>query len=122
MLSSLPRHLLQINGYLREILELSRYVARNTEERREFGLEKAYDKLRKLLGSPTTELGLPGKVDRALANAGINAIGVLSTKTESELLQCRGIDKKSLEQIRDRLGALGLTLGMTFNSEIYRGN
>ena len=39
-------------------------------------------------------------------------------KTEQEMLKYRNFGKKSLNEIKDKLAALGLTLGMTFENDM----
>jgi DNA-directed RNA polymerase subunit alpha len=38
-------------------------------------------------------------------------------KTEAEMLKYRNFGKKSLNEIKDKLASLGLTLGMTFEPD-----
>jgi len=42
----------------------------------------------------------------------------LAMKTEQEMLKYRNFGKKSLNEIKDKLQALGLTLGMTFEPDL----
>jgi len=42
-------------------------------------------------------------------------------KSESEMLKYRNFGKKSLNEIKDKLTALGLSLGMTFESGLIDG-
>jgi DNA-directed RNA polymerase subunit alpha len=39
-------------------------------------------------------------------------------KTESEMLKYRNFGKKSLNEIKEKLAALGLTLGMSFETDL----
>jgi DNA-directed RNA polymerase subunit alpha len=39
-------------------------------------------------------------------------------KSEQEMLKYRNFGKKSLNEIKDKLQALGLTLGMTFEPDL----
>ena len=39
-------------------------------------------------------------------------------KTEQEMLKYRNFGKKSLNEIKEKLAALGLTLGMTFEADL----
>jgi DNA-directed RNA polymerase subunit alpha len=39
-------------------------------------------------------------------------------KSEQEMLKYRNFGKKSLNEIKDKLSGLGLTLGMTFEAEL----
>ena len=47
-----------------------------------------------------------------LRNASIRTIGDLTRKTEEEITKTRNFGKKSLQEIRDKLKARGLDLGM----------
>jgi DNA-directed RNA polymerase subunit alpha len=50
-----------------------------------------------------------------LNNANITTVGQLAQKTEAEMLKYRNFGKKSLNEIKDKLTALGLGLGMKFD-------
>jgi DNA-directed RNA polymerase subunit alpha len=56
-----------------------------------------------------------------LNNANITPVGQLAMKSESEMLKYRNFGKKSLNEIKDKLTALGLSLGMTFESGLIDG-
>jgi len=45
-----------------------------------------------------------------LKRAGINTIGDLSSRTENDMVKVRNLGKKSLEEVKQKLGALGLSL------------
>ena len=47
-----------------------------------------------------------------LENANIKYIGELVTKTESEMLKTKNFGRKSLNEIKDLLAEMGLSLGM----------
>jgi DNA-directed RNA polymerase subunit alpha len=47
-----------------------------------------------------------------LNNANITSVGQLAQKTEQEMLKYRNFGKKSLNEIKDKLTALNLSLGM----------
>jgi DNA-directed RNA polymerase subunit alpha len=49
-----------------------------------------------------------------LNNANITTVGQLAQKTEGEMLKYRNFGKKSLNEIKDKLQQLGLSLGMKF--------
>ena len=49
---------------------------------------------------------------QALLNAKIETIGALVQRTESELLKTRGFGRKSLQEVKDILAEMGLSLGM----------
>jgi DNA-directed RNA polymerase subunit alpha len=47
-----------------------------------------------------------------LKNANIKTIGDLITKTEGEMLKTKNFGRKSLNEIKDILAEMGLSLGM----------
>jgi DNA-directed RNA polymerase subunit alpha len=51
-----------------------------------------------------------------LNSANIATVGRLAMKTEAEMLKYRNFGKKSLNEIKDRLLQLGLSLGMKLES------
>jgi DNA-directed RNA polymerase subunit alpha len=53
-----------------------------------------------------------------LNNANITTVGQLAMKSEQEMLKYRNFGKKSLNEIKDKLAALGLSLGMTFEPDL----
>ena len=53
-----------------------------------------------------------------LNNANITTVGQLATKSEAEMLKYRNFGKKSLNEIKDKLVELGLSLGMTFEPSL----
>src|SRR5215212_11013382 len=75
--------------------------------------EKA--KLKKLLNMSVNEIELSVRAANCLNNANITTVGQLAMKTEAEMLKYRNFGKKSLNEIKDKLLALGLTLGMKFD-------
>jgi DNA-directed RNA polymerase subunit alpha len=44
-------------------------------------------------------------------------VGQLAMKSEAEMLKYRNFGKKSLNEIKEKLTALGLSLGMTFDAD-----
>ena len=56
------------------------------------------------------DLNLPARVSSALSGAGIRTIGGLTRKKESDLLEIEGIGKKAVDQIKEALAKLELTL------------
>ena len=51
-------------------------------------------------------------------NANITTVGELAMKTEQEMLKYRNFGKKSLNEIKEKLEALGLSLGMKFDERL----
>ncbi|MBI5397649.1 MAG: DNA-directed RNA polymerase subunit alpha [Verrucomicrobia bacterium] len=72
-------------------------------------------RLRKLLNMSVNEIELSVRAANCLNNANITSVGQLAMKTEAEMLKYRNFGKKSLNEIKDKLSALGLSLGMKFD-------
>lgn len=71
-------------------------------------------RLRKLLNMSVNEIELSVRAANCLNNANITTVGQLAQKTEAEMLKYRNFGKKSLNEIKDKLSQLGLSLGMKF--------
>jgi DNA-directed RNA polymerase subunit alpha len=65
-----------------------------------------------LMGKSVEELELSVMANNCLRNAGITAIGELVQRTEAELMKTKNFGKKSLQEIKDELNRIGLSLGM----------
>ena len=76
------------------------------------------NKLRKLLNMSVNELELSVRAANCLYNANITTVGELALKTEQEMLKYRNFGKKSLNEIKEKLEALGLSLGMKFDERL----
>ena len=108
--------LLQASAILRHHLDV--FVNFN-EEVIEFdetpaGVSEENMKLKKLLNMSVNEIELSVRAANCLNNANITTVGQLAQKTESEMLKYRNFGKKSLNEIKDKLQQLGLSLGMKF--------
>src|SRR5207244_4894557 len=75
-------------------------------------------KLKKLLNMSVNEIELSVRAANCLNNANITTVGQLALKSESEMLKYRNFGKKSLNEIKDKLAALGLTLGMSLDPDL----
>ena len=62
------------------------------------------------------ELELSVRSANCLQNANIRYIGELVQKTEAEMLKTKNFGRKSLKEIREILGEMDLTLGMTIDN------
>ena len=69
-------------------------------------------KLKKLLNMSVNEIELSVRAANCLNNANITTVGQLALKSEAEMLKYRNFGKKSLNEIKDKLQHLGLSLGM----------
>ncbi|MGQ0670081.1 MAG: DNA-directed RNA polymerase subunit alpha [Actinomycetota bacterium] len=74
------------------------------DEDREAAIEK--------LGKSVDELELSVRSYNCLKNANIRTIGDLVQKTEAEMLKTKNFGRKSLNEIKEILGGMGLSLGM----------
>ena len=104
----LQHHLDVFVGYDKNAVEFEEVVDKQDEEK---------TKLKKLLGMSVNEIELSVRAANCLNNANITTVGQLAMKTEAEMLKYRNFGKKSLNEIKEKLATLGLTLGMTFDAE-----
>ncbi len=65
-----------------------------------------------MLGKSVEELELSVRANNCLRNANITTIGELVQRTEAELMKTKNFGKKSLQEIKDELARIGLSLGM----------
>src|SRR3974377_2341884 len=101
----LQHHLDVFVGYDKNAVEFEEVVDKQDEEK---------TKLKKLLNMSVNEIELSVRAANCLNNANITTVGQLAMKTEQEMLKYRNFGKKSLNEIKDKLTALGLSLGMNF--------
>ena len=71
-------------------------------------------RLKKMLNMSVNEIELSVRAANCLNNANITTVGQLAMKTEAEMLKYRNFGKKSLNEIKEKLQHLGLSLGMKF--------
>jgi DNA-directed RNA polymerase subunit alpha len=64
------------------------------------------------LGKSVDEMELSVRSYNCLKNANIRTIGELVQKTEAEMLKTKNFGRKSLNEIKEILGGMGLSLGM----------
>ena len=74
------------------------------------------DKLNEYLWRSVDELELSVRSANCLQNANIHYIGDLVQKTEAEMLKTKNFGRKSLEELQELLGQLGLHFGMDLPS------
>jgi len=101
----LQHHLDVFVGYDKNAVEFEETVDKQDDEKM---------KLKKLLNMSVNEIELSVRAANCLNNANITTVGQLAMKSESEMLKYRNFGKKSLNEIKEKLSALGLALGMTF--------
>ncbi|MCX7674255.1 MAG: DNA-directed RNA polymerase subunit alpha, partial [Bdellovibrionaceae bacterium] len=74
--------------------------------------EVSATRLNENLFRPVEDLELSVRSANCLKNANIRFIGELVTKTESEMLKTKNFGRKSLNEIKEILATMGLSLGM----------
>jgi DNA-directed RNA polymerase subunit alpha len=75
-------------------------------------IDEDEERIRAILDTPVEELELSVRSSNCLRNANIRTIWDFTKKTEEEITKTRNFGKKSLQEIRDKLQARGLDLGM----------
>lgn len=73
-------------------------------------IEKEESSSDKSLEMPIEELDLSVRSYNCLKRAGINTVGELCAKTEEEMMKVRNLGRKSLEEVVEKLNAIGLSL------------
>lgn len=76
------------------------------------------EELRRKLAVSVNEIELSVRAANCLNNANITTVGELTQKTEPEMLKYRNFGRKSLNEIKQKLQELGLSLGMSFDPEL----
>lgn len=95
------------------------YDEENIEfEQSEKAVDHDREDLRKKLNMSVNEIELSVRAANCLNNANILTVGELAQKTEVEMLKYRNFGKKSLQEIQQKLRELGLSLGMTFDTDL----
>lgn len=75
------------------------------------GLEQGADaQMGKLYAMPIEELDLSVRPYNCLKRAGINTVGDLMQRTEEEIVSVKNFGRKSLDEVKDKLTQLGLSL------------
>ncbi len=78
------------------------------------------ERLLEQLGRSVEELELSVRSYNCLKNADIKTIGDLVTKTEADMLKTKNFGRKSLNEIKDLLHEMGLSLGMNVDVQKLR--
>jgi DNA-directed RNA polymerase subunit alpha len=68
-----------------------------------------------LLDQPLDSLDLGGRISNMLHNAGIMSVRDLVARDDDDLLKITNFGKKALAEVREKLEASGLSLGMRFD-------
>jgi DNA-directed RNA polymerase subunit alpha len=102
----LQHHLDVFVGYDKNAVEFEEVADRQDDEKA---------RQRKLLNMSVNEIELSVRAANCLNNANITTVGQLAMKTEAEMLKYRNFGKKSLNEIKEKLQSLGLSLGMNID-------
>jgi DNA-directed RNA polymerase subunit alpha len=87
-------------------------------EETEKKIDAEREDLRRKLRMSVNEIELSVRAANCLNNAKITTVGELAQKTEADMLKYRNFGKKSLNEIKQKLQDLGLSLGMTIDPEL----
>ncbi len=101
---------------LKEQLSIFINFDEEAEEVEEFEIEEDRDRINENLYRSVDELELSVRSANCLKNAGIKLIGELVSRSEAEMLKTQNFGRKSLNEIKDVLADMGLTLGMTLEN------
>src|SRR5580765_1920407 len=105
----LQHHLDVFVGYDKNAVEFEEVADKQDDEKA---------KMKKLLNMSVNEIELSVRAANCLNNANITTVGQLAMKSESEMLKYRNFGKKSLNEIKEKLAALALSLGMNIDPEL----
>lgn len=82
----------------------------DTVSKMEIMVEKEEEKKNRLLEMPIEELDLSVRSYNCLKRAAINTVEELIQRDEEEMIKVRNLGKKSLEEVKQKLAELGLSL------------
>ena len=106
-------------GYAAKLLKDHMTIFINFEEvpeQTEEVSERGMDKMNEVLNRSVEELELSVRSYNCLKNANIQTIGELVQKTEAEMLRTKNFGRKSLNEIKEILANMGLSLGMRIDA------
>src|ERR671927_109856 len=106
-------------GYAAKLLKDHMSIFINFEEvpeQAEEVSERGLDKMNEILNRSVEELELSVRSYNCLKNANIQTIGELVQKTEAEMLRTKNFGRKSLNEIKEILANMGLSLGMRIDA------
>lgn len=98
-------------GILREHLDIFINPEERNEGKSEAGYEESHREVNKNLSRSVNELELSVRAANCLKNANIKTIADLVQKSEGEMLRTKNFGKKSLNEIKEILTEMGLSLG-----------
>ncbi len=101
---------------LKEQLTIFINFDEDVEQPEDLEPEEDTDKINENLYRSVDELELSVRSANCLKNAGIKLIGELVIRTEAEMLKTQNFGRKSLNEIKDVLADMGLSLGMKLDN------
>ncbi len=107
-------------GYAAKLLKDHMSIFINFEETSESveePAERVLDKVSETLNRSVEELELSVRSYNCLKNANIQTIGELVQRTEAEMLRTKNFGRKSLNEIKEILSSMGLSLGMKIDAQ-----
>jgi len=104
---------------LREYLNI--FITQEGEiEIKEDKIDEEKEKMKTTLAKSVEELELSVRSSNCLKNANIKTIADLVTKSEVDMLKYRNFGRKSLNEIKEVLTEMGLSLGMKIPKELLK--
>ena len=103
-------------GILREHLDIFINPEERSEGKSEASSEESQREVNKNLSRSVNELELSVRAANCLKNANIKTIADLVQKSEGEMLRTKNFGKKSLNEIKEILSEMGLSLGTKVDS------
>jgi DNA-directed RNA polymerase subunit alpha len=107
-------------GYAAKLVKDHMSIFINFEEQpepKEERVDRAVEVVNENLSRSVEELELSVRSYNCLKNANIKTIGELVQRTESEMLKTKNFGRKSLNEIKEILASMGLSLGMTLDEK-----
>jgi DNA-directed RNA polymerase subunit alpha len=107
-------------GYAAKLIKDHMAIFINFEEQpepKEERVDKTVEVVNENLSRSVEELELSVRSYNCLKNANIKTIGELVQKTESEMLKTKNFGRKSLNEIKEILASMGLSLGMSLDEK-----
>lgn len=83
-------------------------------------LKVAQDEMRDKFDTSIENLGLSVRTINCLSSKGLQTVGDIVSKTESEIAKIRNFGKTSAKELKVKLGELGLTFGMDLDDELIK--
>ncbi len=107
-----------LNDHLSVLIKTDRPVQMAEESE----LDEETSRMRNLLKTRVEELELSVRSANCLRAAGIETLGDLVRRSEPEMLEFRNFGRKSLTELHEVLGELGLSFGMDISRFLPEGN